>query len=224
MNRTIITISATVAILFFAATAFTEECPTGIASIKLGDSKRTVYDKIVKSKHIECKSKDYQSWLTNLDGRRREDEIKLFDRQFCTIWTFSKKDKLYKIDLETFSTIIVPGFEHCSKKEVKLLNTFIVNQYSKKYGKPRFLDLNAYPSCNDLSRCFCDVARWRFPNDISVKMHVSKRTKYIDFHITIIDNVEEKRILKDEKKKQELERKKEEEQWEKEVKKSQELL
>ena len=225
MSKIVTTMSSFIAIMLFTTNALPGEYPTGIASIKLGDSKRTVYEKVINCDQIESPSAGYQNWLANVDEdgyceESNNDRIELFGKEFKIEYKFSKRDKLFLILMRTFvSREIYPKSEKCKVSEFSKL---VVEQYSLKYGKPAELNLDAYPVI--FHGIFDDVvswvATWQFPNNVSTIMTAElnlrrfvrdtlkfvEENKRIYFVIAVRDEEETKKIVADRKKKEREER------------------
>lgn len=188
--------------------------PKGIGSIKLGDTIETVYKKIKRSEHIKfndnCEIKGLQDWREIL-SHSHCDEIRLFGEDFTIEWKFSRvREKLYQINLSTLISMEYPEKIEISKKEVKVFKKQVVQEYSKKYGKPSYSNFNAYPSKNANSYPY--VAKWIFPNEVLVEMPVGEceiqfedsRYRRICFYIQITDQNEISKVKEDEKKSREI--------------------
>jgi len=200
--------------------------PTGIASIKLGDSKRTVYRKIMTSDYIKTQSVSYQDWLSNLD--KKNDMVSLFSKKFKVRWSFSKRDKLYLIRLSIFISKEI--FQNSEKDSVNKINRLMVEQYSYKYGEPITLNLDAYPG-HDIEDFSAEVAEWKFPNNISVDMKIeldliklTRGERLIYFILDIFDNQELQKVRDDYQREKALEKKKERDRRIRKYKKSRDLL
>jgi len=164
--------------LFFSLPVYASETkqkdqkyPTGIASIKLGDSKKTVYEKIKASDDIKTKSREFTDWLGSggfgyscVHSIKDEDKINLFDREFNIEWNFSKRGKLYSIQMVApTSKEITPRMEH---GKILQFCELVIDQYSYKYGEPAKVNLWAFVDLPKNGVSGVEVAEWNFPNDV----------------------------------------------------------
>jgi len=204
--------------------------PTGIGSIKFGDTKRNVFNKIKKFNYItfpdHCKNPTFDEWSKNLNHEWRtycQGTIKLFDEEFEIEWKFSKRDKLYNIKCNAF--IALAGYYRIerSKEEVKNFNKSVIEVYLKKYGKPSYSNINAYP-IKDGSCPY--VAKWNFSKKVSVEMYVclDSEREVIYFYLNTTDQKEFTKVKEDEKKEEEERLEREKEQKQKEMKKTKDLI
>ena len=219
MSKIVTTMSLFIAILLFTANALPGEYPAGIASIKLGDSKRTVYEKMVASDDIKTQSNGYKNWLGpgyselvhnhSIDDK---DKIDLFDKEFKIRWEFSKRDKLYRIIMTArISKELFPKIE---KKKVSEFCKLVVEQYSYKYGEPYKINLKAYPvspeymvspeATRSLDDMVSVVAKWRFPSNDSLLLiyleifpfdTVGRKKNVIYFCIDLSESKETLKVL-----------------------------
>jgi len=98
-----------------------------------------------------------------------------FQRKVDIFRVFNKRDKLYKIEFETYVAreySYDQGYSE-SKERTRQLSKDATEAYTQKYGKPTYLNLNAYPTEGQGSCPY--VAQWTFLNAILVKMYVCRR-------------------------------------------------
>ncbi len=221
--------------------------PTGIGSIKLGDSERTVYREIKKSKYIKfpewCENPGFNKWLRSVKevgvfserGTPCQGAISLFGYpvDFDTYWKFSKTNRLYQINLKAY---IGTHGQRINDEEYKLhidqtmtLSKKIIEVYTQKYNEPFYSNVKAFPNKDDNNCPY--VARWQFPNEVLIDVYVCDLKEYRDSKygrynliISITDQKEFAKVKADEKKQKEKMLKKEKEQEIKELKKTKGLL
>jgi hypothetical protein len=216
-----------------------EKYPNGIGTITFGDTPKVVYDKILKSDDFDFyivsdnkkpPAPTFEQWTGKKEYRYNEynedgiltgytfleeysARFELFNQDYEILFEFNEKRCLYQIKMEkmTFHRI------------VKEYDFKIIEEYSKKYGEPSYLNLDAVPTSiyQDIY-----VAKWRFKHNVIIesylKMHENKKAYYLYF--VIADKTEIDKLETAKKAKEEQQNKIENERIDKNAIKSEEII